>query len=459
MPDFSFVMLDDHAAFGGTWITHRFPGVRSDSDLFTYGYSFKPWTGPPVATAAEILEYLSETIDEHALAPYIRYRHRVVSADWSNDCNRWRVTVRHGDGGMSRMSARFLLLCQGYYRHDEGYTPTWPGMDDFQGRIVHPQAWPDDLDCAGKRIVVVGSGATAATIVPALADAGSHVTMVQRSPSYYFSGSNTAPMIDELRDLGIDEHWIYEIARRKFLREDAAFMERIRANPDAVARELIEDVRARLGPGHDIETHFTPAYRPWQQRLCLIPNGDLLEVIRAGKARIATGEIERFTPTGLRLKSGEEFQADIIVTATGLNLGSFGDLAFTIDGEPVCLAETVAFHGMMFSGVPNLAWVFGYLRSSWTLRVELVADVVCRLLNHMRVAGLNRVTPVAPDEDEMRRGPWVDPDEFNPGYIRRGAHLMPKRGDRPEWQHSHDYWVDKERLPAIAPDDPALSYA
>lgn len=460
-PNRSFVILDDHASFGGTWHTHRFPGIRSDSDLYTYGYRFKPWIGPPIATAPKILAYLAEVIDENGLADKIRYQHRVTEASWSSDHNLWTITsTNSGNGTQQQFSAGFLFMCQGYYRHSEGYAPTWPGMDDFAGLVVHPQSWPESLDCSSKDILVIGSGATAATIVPALATQCHHVTMLQRSPTYYFSGTNTLPIADELRRLGIDETWIHEIARRKFLRDDADFMDRIRTEPDKVAEELIADVRARLGDGYDVDTHFSPNYRPWQQRLAFIPDGDLLEAIRTGKASVATGEIERFTASGIRLKSGQELKADVIVTATGLNLCSFGDISFAIDGKPVKLSDAVSYHGMMFAGVPNLAWIFGYIRSSWTLRVDLVSDVVCRILNHMDQQGLKRVEPrLRPEDTDMPIGSWVEPDNFNPNYIMRGAHLLPRRGSKPEWQHSHDYWIDKDRLPAIALDDPALIFS
>ncbi|MBL8893105.1 MAG: NAD(P)/FAD-dependent oxidoreductase [Rhizobiales bacterium] len=460
-PDRSFVILDDNKSFGGTWHTHRFPGIRSDSDLYTYGYRFKPWIGPPIATAPKILAYLAEAVEENGLAKHIRYQHRVTEASWSSDRNLWMITsTRSNDGDVEHFSAGFLFMCQGYYRHAQGYTPVWPGMDDFTGLILHPQTWPEDLDCTGKNIVVIGSGATAATIIPALAKQCDHVTMLQRSPTYYFSGTNTLPIADELRGLGIDETWIHEIARRKFLRDDADFMDRIRIEPDKVAEELIADVRSRLGENYDVDTHFRPNYRPWQQRLAFVPDGDLLETIRTGRASVTTGEIERFTASGIKLKSGAVLAADIIVTATGLELCSFGDIAFAIDGKPIKLADAVSYHGIMLADVPNLAWIFGYIRSSWTLRVDLVCDVVCRILNHMAEQGLQRVEPrLRPEDRSMMIGPWVEPDNFNPNYIARGAHLLPKRGSKPEWQHSHDYWVDKDRLPSLSPDDTVLFYS
>ncbi|MFO1088517.1 MAG: NAD(P)/FAD-dependent oxidoreductase [Hyphomicrobiales bacterium] len=458
-PDLSFVLLDEQASFGGTWRTHRFPGARSDSDLHTYGFRFKPWSGPAVATSEQILDYLGAVIGENGLAPHIRYGHRVEQASWSSDTNTWTVRARSEGKGDRSFDARFLLLCQGYYRHDAGYRPSWPGMDTFEGPIVHPQTWPEDLDYRGKRVVVIGSGATAATIVPAMAGEAAHVTMLQRSPTYYASVGYTLPMADVLRALGVSDWWLHEIAKWRVLREEASFMRRIRRDPDAVARDLIADVRARLPEGFDIEKHFTPSHRPWQQRLCYVPDGDLFTAIRKGAVSMATGEIARLTPKGIELTTGETICADVIVTATGLSLSALGDIAITVDGRPIVPGETLTWHGMMLEGVPNLAFVFGYLRSSWTLRVDLVADVVCRLLNHMRSHGLAKVAPRRRAEDEaMEIGPWVPRGDFDPGYIARGGHLFPKRGDRPEWQHSHDYWIDKDRLPAIQPSDSTLAY-
>ena len=439
-PGTSFVVLETQESFGGTWITHRFPGIRSDSDLYTFGYRFKPWTGAPIATAAEILSYMGEVIEENDLAPHIRYRHKIAAASWSSGDNLWTIEATRTDTGeTARFTTNFLWMCQGYYRHEKGYTPEWDGMARFKGQIVHPQTWPEDLDYKGKNVVVIGSGATAATIIPAMAADCGHITMLQRSPTYFRTGRNA--IADELRELGIDETWIHEIVRRKILRDQAVFTERTFNEPETVKRELLAGVRAYLGPDYDVDTHFTPRYRPWRQRLAFIPDGDLFQGIAAGKASVVTDEIERFVETGILLKSGKVLEADIVVTATGFDLNVLGDIAFTIDGEPLVFSDTVTYRGMMFTGVPNMAWVFGYFRASWTLRADLVADFVCRLLNHMKAKGARKVTPALRPEDKyMPLLPWIDPENFNPGYLMRGMHLLPKRGDKPEWQHTQDYW-------------------
>jgi cation diffusion facilitator CzcD-associated flavoprotein CzcO len=460
-PGARFVVLEAQPSFGGTWITHRFPGIRSDSDLYTFGYRFKPWTGAPIATAAEILQYMSDVIDENDLGRHIRYRHRIDRASWSSADNLWAVdAVRTDTGEALRFTAGFLLMCQGYYRHAAGYTPEWEGMADFEGRIVHPQTWPEDLDYAGKRVVVIGSGATAATMIPAIAPDCAHVTMLQRSPTYFRIGRNAIDIADELRRLQVDPSWIHEIVRRKILYEQAAFTTRCLTEPDAVKRELIAAVRDHLGSDYDLETHFTPRYRPWQQRLAFVPDGDMFKGIALGKASVVTDEIERFTEKGILLKSGTMLEADIIVTATGFNLCVLGDIDFIIDGTPLAFSETVTYRGMMFTGVPNLAWVFGYFRASWTLRSDLVADFVCRLLNHMKRRGAKRVvTALRPQDRDMPLLPWIDPDNFNPGYMMRGMHLLPRRGDRAEWAHTQDYWAEKDEIPAIDLDDAAFVYA
>ena len=459
-PGMSFVVLEAQDGFGGTWWTHRYPGIRSDSDLYTFGYRFKPWTGAPIATAAEILKYMGEVIDDNDLARHIRYRHTITAASWSSADKSWTIEARRGDTGESlRFTANFLWMCQGYYRHSEGYTPEWPGMARFGGRIVHPQNWPEDLEYAGKRVVVIGSGATAATLIPAIADECAQVTMLQRSPTYFRTGRNAIPIADELRQLGIDEAWIHEIVRRKILHEQAFFTRASFAAPERVKEELLKGVRDYLGPDYDIATHFTPRYRPWRQRIAFIPDGDLLQAIRDGKASVATDEIETFTESGIQLKSGGMLEADIIVTATGFHLSPLGDIAFAIDNKPLVFSDTVTYRGMMFTGVPNMAWVFGYFRASWTLRADLVADFVCRLLNHMQEIGARRVTPaLRPEDADMPLLPWIDPENFNPGYMMRGMHLLPRRGDKAEWQHSQDYWTEKDEFPAIDLGDPAFVY-
>ncbi len=459
-PGARFVVLDALESFGGTWITHKYPGIRSDSDLHTFGYRFKPWVGKPIATADEILKYMGEVIAENDLAPHIRYRHQILSARWSSETNEWTIEARQGDTGeIARFTANFLWMCQGYYRHSQGYTPDWPDMAAYKGRIVHPQTWPEDLDYKGKQVLVIGSGATTATVVPAIAAECAHVTVLQRSPTYFIPGRNAIELAETLRQLQVDESWIHEIVRRQILFNQDAFTKRCIEDPETVTKELLGAVRAYLGPDYDIGTHFTPKYRPWRQRIAFIPDGDLFKGIASGKASMVTDEIERFTEKGVLLKSGKELEADIIVTATGFNLSPLGDIDFTIDGKPLNFSDSVTYRGLMFTGVPNMAWVFGYFRASWTLRSDLVADFVCSLLNHMKKKGAHKVeVALRPEERDLPRLDWLDQENFNPGYMLRGMHLLPKRLDRPEWQHSQDYWTEKDEIPKTNFDDSAFVY-
>jgi cation diffusion facilitator CzcD-associated flavoprotein CzcO len=349
-------------------------------------------------------------------------------------------------------------MCQGYYQHEQGYTPDWEGMDQYQGQIVHPQTWPRDLDYKGKKVAVIGSGATTATVVPAIANDCDHVTVVQRSPTYFIPGRNANEIADFLRLLEIDEAWIHEIVRRSILYTQSEFTKRAANEPETVKKELIGAIQEYLPEGYDVDTHFTPSYRPWQQRIAFVPDGDIFKGIAAGKASIVTDEIECFTKSGIKLRSGEELEADIVITATGFNLCVLGNIDFSIDGKPIDFADTVTYRGMMFTGVPNLVWVFGYFRASWTLRVDLLGDFVCRLLKHMDSKGVTSVVPALPDED-IELGDWMDPDNFNPNYLMRSMHLMPKRGKHNEvWQHTQDYWREKDEIPAIDLDGPEFQY-
>jgi cation diffusion facilitator CzcD-associated flavoprotein CzcO len=350
-------------------------------------------------------------------------------------------------------------MCQGYYSHGEGYTPDWDGMDSFKGQIVHPQTWPDDLDYAGKNVVVIGSGATAATVIPAIAAEAGHVTMLQRSPTFFATGRNANELADMLREIDIDETWIHEIVRKKVLFDQAQITQMSAEHPELVKEELFSGVREYLGEDYDVSPHFSPTYRPWRQRIAFIPDGDLFQSIAKGDASVVTDEIERFTEKGIALKSGDELEADIVVTATGFNLNVLGDIEFTIDGKPLEFAETVGYRGAMFTGIPNMAWVFGYFRASWTLRADMIADFVCRLLQHMDDVGASVVTPqLRADDADMKLLPWVDPDNFNPGYLMRSIHLMPKQGDRQPWVHTQDYWRDKDELPEAELTDGALVF-
>jgi cation diffusion facilitator CzcD-associated flavoprotein CzcO len=456
----SFVILETQESFGGTWITHKYPGIRSDSDLHTFGYRFKPWVGPPIATAEEILAYMGDVIEENGLGRHIRYRHKILSASWSRETSLWTVhAVKTDTNEPATFTTNFLWMCQGYYRHSEGYTPEWKGVDRFKGRIVHPQRWPDDIELKGKKVVVIGSGATAATLIPAIADKCAHVTMLQRSPTYFRLGRNAIELAEELRKLQVKEEWIHEIVRRKILFEQDAFTKLCVAHPDKMKEELLAPIKAILGPDYDIQTHFTPKYRPWRQRIAFVPDADLFEGIRSGKASVVTDEIECFAEGGIQLKSGKLLEADIIVTATGFNLSVLGDIAFSIDGKPLDFADTVTYRGMMFTGVPNMVWVFGYFRASWTLRVDMVADFVCDLLRHMQEKGASKVeVRLRPEDHNMPILSWIDPENFNPGYLMRHMHLLPKRGDKPEWQHNQDYWAEKDQFPKIDLDDAAFVY-
>jgi len=461
LPDKSFVLLETQESFGGTWLTHKYPGIRSDSDLFTFGYKWKPWMGAPIATAEEILKYLDEVLDEQDLRKHIRYRVKVTDASWSSESKLWTVQAENLDSGDAlTFTTNFMWMCQGYYHHDEGYTPQWEGMEDYKGIIVHPQTWPEDLDYEDKNVLVIGSGATAATVVPAMANRCGHITMLQRSPTYFAPAPNRNDVADMLRELDIPDEWTHEIVRRKILHDQQEVTRRSFEEPDGLKQELIGAAREYLGEDFDIETHFTPKYRPWQQRLAFIPDGDLFQGLAAGKASVVTDQIDRFTEKGVLTQSGEELEADIIITATGFNLCVLGGIRFSVDGADVDFADTVTYRGMMFSDVPNLVWVFGYFRASWTLRADMIAEFVCRMFKHMQSLDATVVTPQLREADHnMPILPWIDADNFNPGYLTRSMHLMPKQGDREPWIFTQDYWKEKEEFPAANLADDSLVYS
>jgi cation diffusion facilitator CzcD-associated flavoprotein CzcO len=458
-PDKTYLILEDKADFGGTWRQHTYPGVRSDSDLYTFGYGFKPWTGQPIAGGDAILDYLGEAIDEDQLQSRIRYGRKVLNAAWSSVEQRWLLEVHCIDRDERiQLSANFLWMCQGYYRHDKGYTPEWDGMDDFAGRIVHPQTWPDDLDYQDKRVLVIGSGATAATLVPAMADDCASLTMLQRSPTYFWTGENRNELADRLRELGVDEAIVHDIVRRDILKTAQDVQYASAAQPEAVKEELFRVIREYLGDDFDM-SHFTPAYRPWQQRLAYVPDGDLFEAIKSGKVSVVTDHIDRFTRDGVLTKSGELLEADIIITATGFDICIMGDIAFSVDGEAVDFGNTFTYRGFMNSGVPNMAWMFGYLRSSWTLRVDMLCETICRLLGRMQEKGATSVTPTPlPEERDMVQRPWISEEEFNPGYLKRSMHLLPKQGSHTPWVYEADYYKEREVLPGVDLDEPQLRY-
>ena len=459
-PGKSFAMLDRQSSFGGTWELHKFPGIRSDSDLFTFGYEWKPWTGVPIATAEEILKYLNEAIDENDIRHHIRYRQQVDNAVWSGAERRWVLSVVDLETQeFTRLSCNFLWMCQGYYRQASGYVPDYPGADRFEGPILHPQTWPEDLDYRGKKVVVIGSGATAATLIPAMAEDCSHITMLQRSPTYFYARPKVDELAQQLRQLEIPEEWTHEILRRKYLAEAQEVTRRSFEEPEGLKNDLLAGARAHLGDDFDIDRHFTPTYRPWRQRLALIPDGDLFKAIRSGKASVETDTIDSFVENGIRLKSGKLLEADIVVSATGFDLSVLGDIQFEIDGRPLNFADCWAHRGILFSGIPNLAWVFGYLRNSWTLRADLVSGFVCRLLIHMDEKGADVVTPQLRDEDrDMPELPLISADNFNPGYLTRSMHLMPKQGDRQPWIFSQDYYTERHEIPGADLEDGTLIY-
>ena len=459
-PSRTFVVLDALEDFGGTWLTHRFPGVRSDTELFTLGYGFKPWTGAPYAKGSEIHAYLGEVIEEQGLRPHIRYRQRVTGASWSSEEQRWTVQVLRGDTGEHvTMTTSFLWMCHGYFRQDQGYTPTWPGMEEFEGTWIHPQSWPDDIDLSGKRVIVIGSGATAATLIPAIAEECAQVTMLQRSPTYFFQSPNTDELADELRGLDVPDEWVHEIVRRKSVVAMQGVTNLAQDYPDAMKAGIVKMVADQLPEGYDVDTHFTPRHQPAEQRIARILDGDLFKAISDGSVVMVTDEIETFTKDGITTKGGQVLAADVVVTATGFDLTVFGDIDFSVDGETVDFAQCITYRGIMFTGVPNMAWTFGALRLSWTMRVELVSQFLCRLLDRMDEGGDGSVVPrLRPADADMELHPYVDPADFNPGYLQRSIALIPRSGSSPEWQLSLDYWAERDILPTADLDDGCLVF-
>jgi len=436
-PDRSYVILEGRDATGGTWDLFRYPGVRSDSDMYTLGYAFRPWReAKAIAGGPAILQYLRDTAAEHGVDRRIRFRHCVQRAAWSSSDAKWTVEAEHA-GKPVRLSCRFLFFCSGYYKYSEGYMPRFPGIERFAGHIVHPQKWTEDIVYAGKRIVVIGSGATAVTLVPELAKTAAHVTMLQRSPTWIVARPSEDAFAKWLL------RWLpasiaYGLTRWKQVLLQQYFFRLCRRNPGRARKLILGGVRACLGPGHDVARDFTPRYNPWEQRLCLVPDADLFAAIRSGKASVVTDEIETFTEKGLRLRSGAGLEADLVVTATGLDLQVLGGVELEIDGKRVEAPKIFNYKGLMYSGVPNFASVFGYTNASWTLKSDLACEYVCRLLNHMRKHGYARCTPLNRDGAASAE-PWVD---FSSGYIQRSLHLFPKQGARAPWRLSQNYARD-----------------
>lgn len=436
-PDRSYAILEGRAASGGTWDLFRYPGIRSDSDMFTLGYSFKPWTeAKAIADGPSILRYVRETAREHGIDRHIRYGHQVKSAAWSTPDARWTVEADGPDGPVS-LTCAFLFMCSGYYNYTRAHSPEFPGAVRFAGRIVHPQFWPDDLDYAGKRVVVIGSGATAVTLVPAMADTAAHVTMLQRSPTYVVSRPAEDMLANWLR-ARLPARLAYGVTRWRNVLFQMLFYRTARKRPAKVKERIIGMVRQELGSDYDVATHFTPRYNPWDQRMCLVPDADLFAAIRGGQASVVTDRIARFTATGIELESGGELPADVIVTATGLELQVLSDVAFSVDGAPVDFAKTFNYKGMMYSDVPNLASSFGYTNASWTLKSDLTCGYVCRLLNTMKKRGLRQATPRVGDS-VLTPEPFLS---FSSGYVTRAMERFPKQGSRKPWKLHQNYARD-----------------
>ena len=456
-PDRSFVMLEGRPDIGGTWDLFRYPGVRSDSDMHTLGYSFKPWTADKaIADGPSILAYLRETVAEYDIERHIRFGHHVTAAEWSSDDARWTITATRTDTGDTvTYTCSFLFMCSGYYSYEAGYTPEFPGVERFQGPLVHPQQWPEDLDYQGKRVVVIGSGATAMTLVPAMAAESGHVTMLQRSPTYVVSRPDQDVVANTLRKV-LPDKVAYAITRQKNIKLGEFFYRQTRTRPAKVKKKLLDLTRKELDP-ELVDAHFTPEYDPWDQRLCLIPNSDLYQAINSGKASVVTDHIDTFTETGIQLKSGEHLDADIIVTATGLQLVTAGEMDFTVDGEPLDFARTWTYKGVAYSDVPNMASSFGYINASWTLRSDMICEFVCRLLNHMRDTGTNQCTPrLRPADHDMLQRPFID--DFSANYMQRVMPMLPKQGDREPWVNTQSYSADRKLIAKAAVDDGVMQF-
>lgn len=454
-PGTSYAILEARANIGGTWDLFRFPGIRSDSDLPTFGYRFKPWTGEKmIAPAPDILDYLQETIDRYDVRGHIRFGHRVESAAWDSDEGRWTVRVLDTSSGERvALTAKWLLSGTGYFRYDQGYAPEFPGREDFRGTVVHPQFWPPDLEYRDKRVVVIGSGATAVTIVPAMTGVAEHVTLLQRSPSYVFSLPAIDRIANGLRRILGDARG-HQLTRRKNVRIQEIIYKAARRYPRAVRRLFRGLAKFQLPRGYDVDVHFNPRYDPWDQRLCIVPDGDLFKALKSGGASMVTDRIDRFDETGIRLASGAHLDADIIVTATGLDLVAFGGIPLSVDGEDVAVSESVVYNGMMVGNVPNFVFVFGYINASWTLKVDLVSDYLCRLLDHLDATGQDVAVPV-PDPD-MPTAPFLD---FEAGYIQRSMHRFPRVGDRSPWELSQDYMRDAVVFRERPVDDGAMRFS
>ena len=456
LPGTDFVILEGRDKLGGTWDLFRYPGIRSDSDMHTLGYRFKPWTeAKAIADGPSILRYLKETAAEHDIERLIRYRHQLRDAEWSSADRAWTLSV-DVDDAPRQLRCGFLLMCAGYYSYEHGYTPVFAGRDRFAGTIVHPQEWPEDLDYEGKRIVVIGSGATAVTLLPELAKKAADVVMLQRSPTYMFSWPDEDAIANVLRKI-LPEKLAYRITRWKNIRMQSFVFRFARKRPQLARCFLVGHARKALGPDYDVDKHFNPHYDPWEERLCLVPNDDLFDAINSGRASVVTDHIDSFTESGILLRSGEHLDADIIVTATGLDLIAMGDAEFAVDGEAVDFSTRFTYKGVMMEGVPNMISTFGYINASWTLRADLVAQFACRLIGSMRERDAHVCTPrLRPADAGMQTRPWVE--GFSSGYLQRVMDDLPKQGDREPWLNPQDYLGDRRRFLREPLDDGALVF-
>ncbi len=455
-PGRSYAILEAREDLGGTWDLFRYPGIRSDSDMHTLGYRFKPWTAAKsISDGESILDYVRETARDGRIDTKIRFQHRVVRAEWSSEEVLWTVEAERVDSGETvRLTCNYFWVCSGYYRYDEGFTPEFPGAEDFSGEVVHPQHWPEDLDYAGKRVVVIGSGATAVTLVPAMAEKAAQVTMLQRSPTYIASMPAEDPIASGLRRF-LPDKAVYTVVRWKNVALQSLFYQLSRRRPKAVKKLIRAGVQRSLPPGYDVDKHFRPKYNPWDQRMCLVPNGDLFKAIRNGDATVVTDTIERFTEGGIKLDSGEQLEADVIVTATGLNLLFLGGMELVVDGEAVDVSEKMAYKGMMLSGVPNCAFTVGYTNASWTLKADLTSEYVCRVLAHMDSHGYRKSVPELSDPS-IEELPLLD---FTSGYVLRSLDKFPKQGSKEPWKLRQNYVLDIRTIRRGAIDDGAMRFS
>jgi len=458
-PDRSYVILEGRDGLGGTWDLFKYPGIRSDSDMHTLGFSFKPWTeAKSIADGPSILQYLKQTVAQFGIDKHIRYGQLVTQAQWSTVDAQWTVTSTNKATGVSNIiTCSFLFMCSGYYSYKKGHTPEFAGRERFKGLVIHPQEWPTDLDYAGKRVVVIGSGATAVTIVPSMSDKAAHVTMLQRSPTYMVSRPDHDVLANRLRKV-LPPKMAYNLTRFKNTWRQQLVYNKTRTDPNKVKQLLLGGIQLELGADYDIAKHFTPNYNPWDQRLCLVPNGDFFKSMREGKASVVTDHITSFTETGIQLASGEHLDADIIITATGLELVTLGEMDFFVDGNQVDFAKTWTYKGFAYSDIPNMASTFGYINASWTLRSDLTAEYVCRLLNHMRKKGVAQCTPRLREQDRnMKERPWID--GFSSGYMQRMMHRMPRQGDHEPWINPQNYRRDKKMFKHSPIDDGVMQFS